>query len=270
MQGMDSLQAGPLKMQEAYFSERDAERLLHVLDASIAIRQRSQFFLWVQGQLQGLIPHELLICVHGDLSRRALLVEHFSSFPVPEADMADMTHPDTGFVGQMLRAWIEGGEKPLCAGGADVGPDWSRRFESVLYRHRLGNVAAHGMPVQSGVASSFFVFARVGESSTARLGHALDLVVPHVHRALVRVLGNDSAAIHSLAVQASPITAREIEILQWIREGKSNQEIGDILGISALTVKNHVQKILKKLNVQNRAQAVARGISLQLIKSNTY
>ena len=35
-----------------------------------------------------------------------------------------------------------------------------------------------------------------------------------------------------------------------------------------LTVKNHVQKILKKLNVQNRAQAVARGLSLQIIKNS--
>jgi DNA-binding CsgD family transcriptional regulator len=64
------------------------------------------------------------------------------------------------------------------------------------------------------------------------------------------------------------ITSREIEILQWVRDGKSNHEIGDILAISPLTVKNHVQKILKKLKVQNRAQAVARGISLQLIKSS--
>ena len=52
-----------------------------------------------------------------------------------------------------------------------------------------------------------------------------------------------------------------------MREGKSNQEIGTILGISPLTVKNHVQKILKKLRVQNRAQAVGKAIALRLIKS---
>ena len=60
------------------------------------------------------------------------------------------------------------------------------------------------------------------------------------------------------------LTAREIEILNWVEKGKSNNEIAQILSISHLTVKNHVQKILRKLNVQNRAQAVARGISLNL------
>jgi DNA-binding CsgD family transcriptional regulator len=60
------------------------------------------------------------------------------------------------------------------------------------------------------------------------------------------------------------LTTRETEILSWVERGKSNNEIAQILGISHLTVKNHVQKILRKLNVQNRAQAVAKGMSLNL------
>ena len=71
------------------------------------------------------------------------------------------------------------------------------------------------------------------------------------------------------AVPDRLITPREVEILGWIRNGKSNEEIGRILDISPLTVKNHVQKILRKLNVQNRAQAVARGIALRLIPSTS-
>jgi DNA-binding CsgD family transcriptional regulator len=47
--------------------------------------------------------------------------------------------------------------------------------------------------------------------------------------------------------------------------GKSNHEIGGLLEISPLTVKNHVQKICRKLNAQNRAHAVSRGISLRLL-----
>ena len=45
----------------------------------------------------------------------------------------------------------------------------------------------------------------------------------------------------------------------------SNQQIGEVLGISALTVKNHVQKILRKLNAANRAQAVARAMTMNLL-----
>jgi len=47
--------------------------------------------------------------------------------------------------------------------------------------------------------------------------------------------------------------------------GKSNIEIGTILTISPLTVKNHVQKILRKLNVQNRTQAVGRALALRIL-----
>jgi DNA-binding NarL/FixJ family response regulator len=61
------------------------------------------------------------------------------------------------------------------------------------------------------------------------------------------------------------VTDREVEILRLVQQGKSNHEIGAALGISPLTVKNHVQKIYRKLSVQNRAHAVSRGISLRLL-----
>jgi DNA-binding CsgD family transcriptional regulator len=67
------------------------------------------------------------------------------------------------------------------------------------------------------------------------------------------------------AVRSGGITERERQILSWLREGMSNNEVGVVLGISALTVKNHVQKILRKLNAANRAQAVARAMSMNLL-----
>ena len=63
----------------------------------------------------------------------------------------------------------------------------------------------------------------------------------------------------------SVLTARETEILQWIYHGKSNIEIGMILNISPLTVKNHVQKILRKLNVLNRTQAIGKALALRIL-----
>jgi DNA-binding CsgD family transcriptional regulator len=63
----------------------------------------------------------------------------------------------------------------------------------------------------------------------------------------------------------SPLSARESDILHWISIGKTNGEIGTILGISEFTVKNHVQNILAKLVVSNRAQAVGKALSLGLV-----
>ena len=54
------------------------------------------------------------------------------------------------------------------------------------------------------------------------------------------------------------LSEREIEIMQWVCRGKTNGEIGQILDISFFTVKNHLQRIFRKLDVLNRAQAVSK------------
>ena len=74
-----------------------------------------------------------------------------------------------------------------------------------------------------------------------------------------------SSSVNGVALRPSPITEREREILVWVRDGLSNQQISEKLGISALTVKNHVQKILRKLGAANRAQAVAKAMSMNAL-----
>ena len=54
------------------------------------------------------------------------------------------------------------------------------------------------------------------------------------------------------------LSKREAEIMDWVRMGKTNAEIGSILSISSFTVKNHLQHIFKKLDVYNRMQAVSK------------
>lgn len=54
----------------------------------------------------------------------------------------------------------------------------------------------------------------------------------------------------------SPLTPREIEILDNVARGNSNKEIASNLGISDQTVKNHITSILRKLQVNDRTQAV--------------
>lgn len=61
------------------------------------------------------------------------------------------------------------------------------------------------------------------------------------------------------------LTARETEILQLIYQGRSNMEIAAALGINTLTVKDHIRKILRKLKVQNRTQAVGKAVALRIL-----
>jgi LuxR family maltose regulon positive regulatory protein len=61
-----------------------------------------------------------------------------------------------------------------------------------------------------------------------------------------------------------PLSQREIEVLQLMASGASNEEIARKLVIATTTAKKHVSNILRKLGADNRTQAVARGRSLGL------
>src|SRR5262245_62129292 len=57
------------------------------------------------------------------------------------------------------------------------------------------------------------------------------------------------------AIASPELTPREAEVLFWISRGKSNYEIGVILGAKTGTICKHVGHILSKLNVENRTSA---------------
>ncbi len=62
-------------------------------------------------------------------------------------------------------------------------------------------------------------------------------------------------AVHMLARRG--LTSRESEILDWVVQGKTNPEIGTILGISSRTVQKHLERIYRRLGVENRHAAMA-------------
>jgi DNA-binding NarL/FixJ family response regulator len=64
----------------------------------------------------------------------------------------------------------------------------------------------------------------------------------------------------------SPLSNREIEILDYIARGNSNKEIAKSLKISDQTVKNHITSILKKLSVNDRTAAVVHALKHGWIK----
>jgi DNA-binding NarL/FixJ family response regulator len=76
------------------------------------------------------------------------------------------------------------------------------------------------------------------------------------------VLGDHISATptngHSTWSGLDGLTRREQEVLAELKRGRTNRDIATRLGVSVTTVNKHVQQVLKKLNVKNRGQAVAR------------
>ena len=64
---------------------------------------------------------------------------------------------------------------------------------------------------------------------------------------------------------ATPLTAREISVLSLVAEGQSNRDVGESLGLSALTVKSHLARIARKLGTGDRAALVALALRQGLI-----
>lgn len=62
------------------------------------------------------------------------------------------------------------------------------------------------------------------------------------------------------------LTTREMDILKLMVEGLTNQAIGDVLGLSAGTVKGHAQTVMRKLGTSDRTQAAVKAIRLGMVK----
>jgi DNA-binding NarL/FixJ family response regulator len=96
---------------------------------------------------------------------------------------------------------------------------------------------------------------------TVRSGDAL--LAPSITRRLVeRFAGSDRVAVHR---DLSGLTPRELEVLRLLARGMSNAELAGQLTLSEATVKTHVARILAKLQLRDRVQAVVLAYETGLV-----
>jgi DNA-binding NarL/FixJ family response regulator len=91
-------------------------------------------------------------------------------------------------------------------------------------------------------------------------------MVAHGHAVL------DRSAWNALAEQGRPrdeqfgLTAREMDVLRLLGKGYRNREIAELLGLSPTTVKTHIARIFKRLDVSDRTEAVVKVFRLGIIE----
>ena len=89
------------------------------------------------------------------------------------------------------------------------------------------------------------------------------LFAPSVTRRLIEEFASRG---HSGQVHVEGLTEREVEVLRLVARGLSNAEIGSELFISENTVKTHVARVLMKLGLRDRVQAVVRAYESGLVR----
>ena len=130
--------------------------------------------------------------------------------------------------------------------------------------HGLGHGLVHGSAGRGGIGT---VFALLGMPSgpDTRQAYFLQLLLPYLHLGLLSLPAAAGAGHEALSAPVRPLSGRELAVLDGVRTGRSNEEVARQLGISALTVKNHLQRSYRALGVANRAHAVARCLALRLL-----
>jgi|CeladaMinimDraft_18_1061708.scaffolds.fasta_scaffold00001_1485 LuxR family quorum sensing-dependent transcriptional regulator len=127
--------------------------------------------------------------------------------------------------------------------------------EKVVLDHanRLGLRFGIAIPITEASGNAGFVnISGPNPCSDARVRSALTLVAIYVYHRL--------RALEVRRETKQRLSRREIEVLHWIAEGKSDWQIGQILSISAKTVNYHTENLKRKFGVATRMQAVVSAI----------
>ena len=128
--------------------------------------------------------------------------------------------------------------------------------------HDFGLVSGVTFPIQGQLGESALLSLVTRDdhvTARARIMRALpagQLLAGYVHEAARRVFNQDNVLLGRIE-----LTPRERECLLWAAEGKTTEDTAQILSISERTVVFHMQNAARKLDVHNRAQAVARAVA---------
>jgi transcriptional regulator EpsA len=170
--------------------------------------------------------------------------------------------------GDLFNHWQRNGHQMISVEGKL--PDFFNMACGCIADKRLSGVHSalmHGLRDERSGEDALYLLLRPEQPFTKRERRMFGLLLPQIDHACRRVVAGDGSqvcsdsppgALPAVAADDSGLSGREMEIMSWVRAGKTNHEIGMILDISAFTVKNHLQRIFRKINVTNRAQAVSK------------
>lgn len=134
------------------------------------------------------------------------------------------------------------------------------RWYSLFRTTGLDTVTAHGVTDDEQDISSYFAFGNTQHDLHERDAVLVRILTPHLHAAATALLQRAAGRCSPARDRNAPLSVREREVLAWVQAGKTNYEIGLILGISEFTVKNHMKRICSKLDAGNRAHAIAKAV----------
>lgn len=235
----------------------DRERFLRIVQESLAIDRHFQLFLWLQGEFQHFLPHEVFVAMVGDFESGKVAIDIVSGLPHVRTGNCIQCGMN-GVATDLYARWRRNGYQLMSLAG-ELGPLLAADRCPCPVAPMLagaGTMLAHGLRDSRSGEDALYLLIHPERVLGDRQRQMFAMLLPQIDFACRRVVALD-ATCNPLAEDID-LSGREREILEWVALGKTNEEIGSILNISAFTVKNHLQRIYRKMNVLNRAQAIAK------------
>lgn len=239
------------------------QRYARIVQEGIAVRTHLDLLTWLQGEMQHYLPHEIMLVAWGDFESNFIRHDIISKLPGVRTGHSSPTR-FSPLLGKLHSHWVEQGK---ASHTLDIGAS-GILFEGWRLQCSLGKALQgmrssllHGVSDKRGHHDCLYViFSSQDKLDSSTLG-AMEILLPYLDTALRSVAplpDHTSLLTDSMESEDYGLSGRESEIMDWVKMGKTNAEIGSILSISAFTVKNHMQRIFKKLDVYNRMQAVSK------------
>lgn len=247
-------------------SEQYNQALLEAMSSLTSIRTKSAFIEWTRSKLQPAFPHNAFAGWVGKLDGAGVLPFEVVCSNLPDEYIETIRTQNGHYTTPLMKRWLHSGQPQLFELEKN-GKEFDRRWLEAFKAADLRNTASYGAFDITGRYVTYFSFYRLDEPLGEWHELQLKIIMPSMHSTLL-VIRNQNGTAEPSEVR-SPLTPREREVLVWICEGKTSDEIASILGISFKTVENHAQNVLEKLNVHNRAQAAAKAYQLKLVRAGT-
>ena len=239
---------------------------------SVAVRRHRDVLEWLQGDVQTYLPHQIMIAAWGDFESGAIQHDIISAMLGVRSHNSNPVTISPLLL-QLCNRWRELGRKAYAINESQSGfliADTGLRCHLGEALKSMRSALVHGISDERGSHDCLYVAFSSQPAFDSKERAAMGTLVPYIDSALrqvkhlphqeqfLPVSGNVAELVDPAPNCDFDLTEREVQVLYWVTQGKTNPEIGRILEISEFTVKNHMQRIFKKLDVYNRAQAVGK------------
>lgn len=242
------------------------ENIFSVIQQSYSIETHLDFFTWLQREVNALLPHDMLLACWGNFNEATAENNQLSY---------DVASNLSGISSQIVnnnslemnacllslhKRWLDNNRCWFVINQLDnlVSSDQLQVFFPSNFK-QLKSLVVYGVTdVRSGNECLYVFFSKENVFNVPDL--VMGMIMPHVDNVLRKIKHLqpiDAEGVFSANSNLPMLSVRELEVIHWIKSGKTNQEIGVILAISQNTVKSHVKRVFHKLNVTKRAQAIA-------------